>query len=343
MNILADWHSNRGYCTACGKSLRSPPPDSDALPTCEECGERREKGERLSLLFAERRRHGESLQPEERFGELFESAHVLLQQRANEDMVLPTLAMEGLIVRDGELGGWAEIKRSLLRAWGDAEAWEKEKAQLLERPGTVTPARVIRNTVILERVPVVIRVVRRGTQIEGIVIELTPGEPPDPVKVAEAYKGALEDAGASTHHQRAASPDLVFNDYQLRIGLKPKPVHMGFGHKGAFPAPYILEELYKGLASGPLGSRSGRTRASGGPMAPDNSIPAVVALFLRIHGQLKWKQVYRLINQHVLRGTWKDEIPEDELDLNYESRTKQLKNSVKAVRRHLVPVMRSLY
>ena len=101
-----------------------------------------------------------------------------------EEIVLPTLAMEGIIIRDGRaLGGWAKIKRSLLQAGGDAEAWGNEKAQLLERPGTVTPARVIGSAVILKRVPVVARVVRRGARIEGIVIELTPGEPPEPEEV----------------------------------------------------------------------------------------------------------------------------------------------------------------
>jgi hypothetical protein len=310
--------------------------------TCEDCSERRAKGERIALLFAERCRSEEPVPAEERFREVFESARVLLQEQASEDLVLPTLAMEGLIVRDGELGGWAEIKRSLLQAWGNAEAWENEKAQLLERPGTVTPVRVTRSAVILERVPVVARVVRSGTRIDGIVIEITPGEPPTPEEVAEAYKRALEASGILTYHERAASLDWVFNDYQLRIGLKPKQVYMGFGHEGAFPAPYIFRELYKGIISGPLGRRSGKTRASGGPMAPDNSIPAVVALYLRVFGQVRWIQVYKLLNQHVLKNTWKDCIPEDELDANYQSRTKQLKRSTDAVRRHLVPVMRSL-
>ena len=213
----------------------------------------------------------------------------------------------------------------------------------MERPGAVTPASVIGSAVFLKRVPVVARVVRRDARIEGIVIEITPGEPPAPEEVAEAYKRALEAAGVSTYHERAASLDWVFNDYQLRIGLKPRPVYMGFGHEGAFPAPYIFRELYKGIISGPLGRRSGKTRASGGPMAPDNSIPAIVAFFLRIYGQVEWKQVYGLINQSVLRGTWKDEIPENELDpQGHESRTKQLQRDVKAVRRHLVPAMRSL-
>jgi hypothetical protein len=314
--------------------------------TCEDCSERRAKGERIALLFAERRRYGERVQLEERFRELFESAHVLLEEQASEDMVLPTLAMEGLIIRDGGLGGWAEIKRSLLQSWGYAEAWENEKAQLLERPGTVTPVRVIGSTVILERVPVVVRVVRSGGRIEGIVIELTPGKPPEPEEVVEAYKRALDDAEVSRYHERAASFDSVFNDYQLRIGVRPKQVHMGFGHEGAFPALDIFREEYERRMAGTLGSRSGRTRAAGGPMAPDNSIPAVVAFYLRIFGQVSWKQVYKLLNQHVLRGTWKDEIPENELDVSHKSRhksrTKQLQTSVKAVRRHLVPVMRSL-
>jgi len=342
VNVPADWRSNRGYCAACGKSLQSPQ-GSDAPATCEDCGVRREKGERIALLFAERRRHEEPAPPEERFRELFESAHVLLQERASEDLVFPTLGMEGLIVRDGELGGWAKLKRSLLQAWGDAGAWENEKAWLLERPGTVTPLRVIRNAAILKRVRVVARVMRRDARLEGIVIELTPGEPAAPEEVAEAYKRALEATGVSAYHERAASLDWVFNDHQLRIGLKPNPVFMGFGHEGTFPAPYIFMELYKGITSGPLGRRSGKTRVSGGSMAPDNSIPAVVAFFLRIYGQVEWKRVYGLINQHVLRDTWKDEIPENELDhLGHESRTKQLKRDVKAVRRHLVPVMRSL-
>jgi hypothetical protein len=268
---------------------------------------------------------------------------MLLQEQASEEMVLPTLAMEGLIIRDGELGGWAKIKRSLLEAWGDAEAWENEKVQLLERPGTVTPVRVTRSAVILERVPVVARVVRSGTRIDGIVIELTPGEPPESEEVVKAYKRALETAGVSRYHERAASIDYVFNDYQLRIGVRPKQVHMGFGHEGAFSAPDIFKEEFEWRKSGILGSRSGRTRAAGGPMAPDNSIPAVVAFYLRIFGQVRWVQVYRLLNQHVLRNTWKDYIPEDEFELNYESRTRQLQSSVKAVRRHLVPVMRSLH
>jgi hypothetical protein len=342
VNVLADRRSNRGYCAACGKSFRNPQ-DSDSPTTCEDCGERREKGERIALLFAERRRHEVHVHLEERFGELFESAHVLLQEQACEDIVLPTLAMEGLIIRDGELGGWARVKRSLLQAWGDAEAWATEKAQLLERPGTVTPVRVIGSTVILERVPVVARVVRSGGRIEGIVIELTPGKPAEPEEAVEAYKRALDDAEISRYHERAASFDSVFNDYQLRIGVRPKQVHMGFGDEGAFPAPDIFREEFEWRKSGILGSRSGRTRAAGGPMAPDNSIPAVVAFYLRIFGQLKWTQVYRLLNQHVLRNTWKDYIPEDESELNYESRTRQLQRSVKAVRRHLVPVMRSLH
>lgn len=310
---------------------------------CEECGARRKAGESVRLLFAEPRRHVEPSPPEERFGGLFESARVLLEERAGEDTMLPTLAMEGLIIGGGETGGWSELKRSLRQAWEDADAWEAEKVRCAERPGTATPVEVIRGAVILERVPVVVRIGRQGARIESIVIELTPGEPPEPGEVAKAYKRVLEDAGgASYYHERAVSLDLVFNDYQLRIGVKPAQAHMGFGHEGAFPAPYVLEELYESIKSGPVGSRSVRTRSRGGPMVPDNMAPAAVALFLRIFGGVTWKQVYELVNQHVLRGTWKDKIPEDELDPKHVSRTKQLKNSVETVRRHLVPVMRSL-
>ena len=131
----------------CGKSLGNRPIGNVMFPECEECGNRREAGERVRLLFAERRRHVESQPPEERFGGLFESAGVLLEERAGEDRVLPILAMEGLISRDGELGGWAKIKRSLLQAWGDAKVWETEKSQVVERTGTVTPVKVVRSAV----------------------------------------------------------------------------------------------------------------------------------------------------------------------------------------------------
>jgi hypothetical protein len=88
VNVLADRRSNTGYCAACGNILRSPR-DSHAPVTCEDCSERRAKGERIALLFAERRRYGERVHPEERFRELFASAHVLLQEQASEEMVLP--------------------------------------------------------------------------------------------------------------------------------------------------------------------------------------------------------------------------------------------------------------
>jgi hypothetical protein len=185
-------------------------------------------------------------------------------------------------------------RQGLLQAWGDAEAWEHEKARLWERPGTVTPVRVIGSTVILERVPVVVRVVRSGGRIEGIVIELTPGKPPEPEEVADAYRRTLESAGVSRYHERAVSIDYAFNDYRLRIGVRPKQVHMGFGYEGAFPAPDIFREEYERRMAGTFGSRSGRTRAAGGPMAPDNSIPAIVAFYLRIFGQVSWKQVYSI-------------------------------------------------
>jgi hypothetical protein len=68
---------------------------------CEECGRRERRGEGLRILFAPVWEIEATLPPDERFSELWNAARVLLQENADESMVVPTLAFAGLEISMG--------------------------------------------------------------------------------------------------------------------------------------------------------------------------------------------------------------------------------------------------
>ncbi len=78
-------------CASCGKpGVNRLLTDKDDVPLCEECSDRLRTGEVVTHFVPTEAEPPPP--PEERFGALFEAARALLEDAAEEDQIIPTLA-----------------------------------------------------------------------------------------------------------------------------------------------------------------------------------------------------------------------------------------------------------
>jgi hypothetical protein len=276
--------------------------------------------------------------PEVRFARLFKAARVLLEKRAGEDEVFPTLACEGLQARDNG-GVWGTLTAAFVEAWENPEIWESKTHELLERTGRIRPIEVVDGVLILERAPVAIKI--WGGSEPEVWIEIMPrSKPATPEEVASSYERAMQEQGIPFHEDRAISMDCVLTEHHLRIVLKPVFVGMYISDsppREPFPSPVLVEDSCRGLLEGSLGKRL-RARVRGGPWKPDNLVPAIVAFFLRTYGGMEGrKEINRLLNEHVLRDTGRN------LAVGYsEGASNQVWRDIPTIHRQLVRTMHSL-
>jgi hypothetical protein len=341
-----DHLASRGYrwshkhCATCGKYWE--PLDYNGLfARCEGCSEDRTHNQRALFLTKESEEP-----PEVRFAGLFKAARVLLQDSADEDRVFPTLAYAGLEVRDSG-GKRAELRVSLAAASGNPEKWERLTRDLLERTGRIRPIEVVDGVLVLERVPVSVKV-WEGPEPE-VWIEVMPrSKPASPAEVTSAYERTMREHGLPCEEVRAISLTSYLTGHHLRLTTKPVflGTHVGDGPPdGLFPSPGLVGDAARGLLEGDLGERL-RGRKSGPGWKPETLIPAIVAFFLRTYGEMVGrKEVHRLLNEHVLdpaRGGHLPHLQRLPEDGSSTSVSNQLWENAKRAHKQLIRTMHSL-
>ena len=245
-----DHLASRGYrwkhkhCAWCGKYWE--PLDYRGLfPRCEGCSDDRTHNRRALFLA-----RGNEEPPEVQFAGVFEAARMLLEDGADEDRVFPTLAWAGLEVRDGG-GKRAELRASLAKASGNPEEWERLTRDLSERTGRIRPIEVVGGVLVLDRVPVVVKV-WEGPKPE-VWIEVMPrSRPATPVEVASLYEQTMREQGLPCEEERAISLTSFLTGHHLRLIIRPVflGTHMGDAARRFVPVPRFGGGLQQRVARG---------------------------------------------------------------------------------------------
>ena len=299
---------------------------------------------------------------EQRFGELFKVARVLLSEGVSEEeIIVPTLALANHV----RLAWTLEKERSrLVDARGVSEAWEHEAEVFAARHVGLRALDVVDNILIVERLPAYVHVhtptyvdewdsgpeagerVGVSWDTEVVVAVYPHSQPATPESVASLYEAALSSHGltygdavmASLAVERREEYMLIIVEHRDRT-LPIKPDEPGWNPM--FPLPERVGEYY-GLL---MGKPSGRgfaghltTRKSGPAPDPGTLIPACVAVYLKTVLSSP-KEIHKLLNQHVLRETPK-EFPEEGITL---SESTQLWRDVRKARDRLVSATYPLY
>jgi hypothetical protein len=154
---------------------------------------------------------------------VIEAARVLLKQGgAQEDQIIPTLAFANEIGQG--LVDLVRLRCRLVEASGDAEEWERASDEFVGRYGSLRPARVADGVVILERLPVSIR------------IETDPDE------------GTPEEVNITVHaHRRLAKPEHVAHLPKwamLGSNQRPPPCKLGQCFSGRY-CPVGKSRIYE--------------------------------------------------------------------------------------------------
>jgi len=259
---------------------------------------------------------------EERFNELFRAARTLLKQDAEEDQIIPTLALAHQIGQ-GVLHLVAERTR-FATIGEDTEAWDKEADRFVHRYGSLRPVRVVEGVLILERLPVSVAVEDDPNQEvprEVTISVYSHRRLAKPEHVAYRYEKTLAVAGISHDEQRTGHMSFDFHGRSLLItirnGSRGESLDGPDGFRlveTSFPHPWLVQEFYRILLGSPSGDgfvRRLASRTRGGPPLAINLVPACVAVYLRGYGKIESrKEVHRLLNEHVLGETAK-ELPEE--------------------------------
>jgi hypothetical protein len=320
-------------CASCGEpGANRLVTDVDDLPLCGGCADRLLSGEAVGCFLPTEEEP--SPPPEERFGALFEAARVLLKQGGvEEDQIIPTLAFANEIGQG--LVNLLSVRRRLVEASEDAEKWERASDEFVGRYGSLRPARVADGVVILERLPVSIRIETDSDEVTPEEVNITVHAHrrlAKPEHVAQLYERVLSDAGVSHDEQQTGHLSFGFDARSLVITVRSGTVTVrskrrrpGFKFKKAsFPHPRLVREFYGmllGSSSGDGFARHLAARRRGASPIADNLIPACVAFYLREYGKVDSREeVHRLLNEHVLRDTHKT-LP---LDTFGSSKTNQL-------------------
>jgi hypothetical protein len=338
--------ASRGYrwsnkhCAWCGKYWGQL--DHRGLfPRCEACGADRTHKRRALFLAKE-----SPEPPEVLFAGVFEAARMLLEDGADEDRGFPILSYAGLELRVGG-GERAKLRASLAEASVNPGKWERLTRELSGKGGRARPVEVVGGVLVLERVPVTVKV-WEGPEPE-VWIEVMPrSRPASPEEVASLYEQSMREHGLPCYEDCAISLTAFLTEHHLRLIVKPEflGVHMGDDPPdGSFPSPGLVGDAYEGLIEGNLGERlRGRKRGRG--WKPETLVPAIVAFFLRTYGGMVGrKEVHKLLNEHVLDPARRGNLPHLERlpeDGSSTSASNQLWKNVERAHRQLIRTMHSL-
>ena len=328
------------HCAWCGKYW-VPLDHRGLFPRCEACGADRTQGRRALFLTKE-----SAEPPDVRFAGVFNAARMLVEDEANEDRVFPTLAWAGLEVKDGG-GKRAKLRASLTEASVNPGEWELLTRELSGKGGRVRPIEVVGEVLVLERVPVTVKV-WEGPEPE-VWIEVMPrSRPASPEEVASLYEQTMSEHGLPCEEERAISLTSFLTEHHLRLIIRPEflGIHMGDGPpEGLFPSPGLVGDVSRGLLEDGLGKRL-RGRNSGRGWKPETLVPAIVAFFLRTYGGMDGrKEVHKLINERVLDPTRKGNVPRLERlpeEGRSTSASNQLWDNVRRAHKQLMRTMHSL-
>jgi hypothetical protein len=324
-------------CASCGKpSVNRLKTDVDDVPLCDACSDRLRSGEAVGYVVPTEAEPPPP--PEERFGALFEAARVLLEQGgAEEDQVIPTLAFANEIGQG--LVNLLAVRRRLVEASQDPEEWERASDEFIGCYRSLRPVGVADGVVILERMPVSIRIQTdpdEGAPEEIYIAVHRHRRLAKAEHVAQLYERTLYDADVSYDEQRTGHLSFDFGARGLVITVQNGPeVQRSKQRRSTFRAkrtsflhPRLVGEFYRmllGSSSSDGFARHLAARRRGAPPFADNLIPACVAFYLRDYGKISSRgEVHRLLNEHVLRDTHKS-LP---LDTSGGSETNQLWTSV---------------
>lgn len=273
-----------------------------------------------------------------RFEHLFKTARTLLESRADEDLILPTLCCEARQVQDGG-GVWAKLRGSLVRSWEDRDSWDSAVGDFTERYGRVRPAKVVNGTLILERLPVAVKVWEEPNR--EVWIEIMPRvRPATADQVAAEYDRVLTRHGIRHNEDLAISMTSDLKDENhLRIILKPvfRGIYISDSPpREPFPSAAMVAHVVGGLVQGRI--RENLTaRQRGIDPAPIHVVTAMTAFFLRTIGDVESpKRIHQLLNKHLYeRRVFREDVVSAR-------EANQLLNNIKAMHVQIVRTMYSL-
>jgi hypothetical protein len=298
---------------------------------------------------------------EERFGELFKAARILLRKGVSEETIIPTLAY----AYNARLA-WAlaEEKNQLISAWTDPEAWRAEAELFAERHPSLRLVEIVDGLLVVERLSVYAYVhtpvyvgewdaaprpsdrVRVGWDTEVVIAIYPHSRQASSESVASLYREATSANGLAVGESDTESLAVERRENYTLIIVKHRDKTIPNGPKGlswrpVFPPPDRVGAYYgllMGTAYGQGFASHLNTRKRGRAPEPDTLIPACVALYLRpaVGSRV---EVHKMLNEHVLRDTWK-KLPEESYGT---SKVNQLWRDVEKVRSRLEAASHPLY
>jgi hypothetical protein len=261
---------------------------------------------------------------------LFEAARALLEEGlGHEDIAIPTLAFANG-VGEGYVD-LADAQQRLLAAEQGSDRWEEEVDRFVRACPTFRPVDVVNGVVILERLPVSVKIHNyahpRIVMPKFVILEVGPSfRMAKPEHVAALYERVLTSAGIPCTEGLQGAMRWRFHtfpghhlliDVEHRYGRETEVEHLANMHPGGKPVfshPSTIREYYKMLMGKPEGPGFAQYlvgRSRGRTPAADTLIPACVAAYLRYSGGIESrKEIHGLLNEHVLRGTWRV-LPEE--------------------------------
>lgn len=304
------------HCASCGK------PGANKLVTelggvvlCDSCADRIRTGETVGYWGPAEEEP--SPPPEERFGELFKAARVLLDHGiADEDVIYPTLAYAS--ERGQGLWMFEEVAASLCAA-EDRAQWGSACEQFLREHGGAVPMDTVDGVVILARPSVdggVGMYPIPDMEIpEQVVLRILPyTTTPDFEYIASVYESILTNYDVAYGMSHAGSIDFEFDLGALRVttyanaksgGRVPREhaqAVFGDGEKPEFLHPRLMAAFCQTLLGTGSGDGFGRLladRKRGKSPDPVRLIPACVAFYLKEYGGVGRVEAHRLLKKHL--------------------------------------------
>jgi len=253
---------------------------------------------------------------EEKYAELLRAARVLLEKKAPEDQVFPTLAFAGYALGQGIKERFAE-KARLVQAWGKPKVWQTEVNRFVSRFPSARPVQIIDDVFILEQEPVSIRVVRYAHTDVPELVEIHVYQRRDrtePEEIARRYEQKLTAAGIPCDVGDKLLPmsaelfegRVIITVPNHKHDMPPSVAEAIFrGERPRFQHPEAVRRYCEFAIGSPREGSNGFARALNrrGGRRPESSkwlIPACVVLCLREIAEIEDnEEIYRLLNEYV--------------------------------------------